>query len=48
MHIKINPGCKIPVDGFVVSGYTFIDESNITGEHLPSEKTINSRYMPVH
>lgn len=43
MHIKINPGCKIPVDGFVVSGYTFIDESNITGEHLPSEKTINSK-----
>lgn len=38
--IRIRPGEKIPVDGKVISGETAIDESMITGESIPSEKTV--------
>lgn len=36
--VLIRPGEKIPVDGVVVEGNTFIDESMITGEPVPVEK----------
>ncbi|MBI0398041.1 copper-transporting P-type ATPase [Cyclobacterium marinum] len=37
--IKIKPGEKIPVDGEIISGKSTIDESMITGEPVPVEKT---------
>ena len=37
-RISVRPGEKIPVDGTVVSGGSFVDESMITGEPLPVEK----------
>ncbi|MBZ0196035.1 MAG: copper-translocating P-type ATPase [Ignavibacteriaceae bacterium] len=38
-EIVVKPGAKIAVDGVVVSGSSFIDESMISGEPLPVEKT---------
>ncbi len=36
--VVIRPGGSIPVDGEVVNGNSFVDESAITGESLPVEK----------
>ncbi len=40
--ILAKPGDKIAVDGIIVSGESFIDESSLTGEPIPVEKNINS------
>lgn len=37
--IRVRPGEKIPVDGVVTEGYTAIDESMLTGEPMPAEKS---------
>ncbi|MEO9021871.1 MAG: heavy metal translocating P-type ATPase [Ginsengibacter sp.] len=37
-HLLVKPGEKIPVDGMVVSGNSFVDESMISGEPIPLEK----------
>lgn len=40
--LMIKPGEKVPLDGQIISGHSFIDESMLTGESLPIEKTVNS------
>lgn len=36
--IVIKPGAKIPVDGVITEGTSYIDESMITGEPIPTQK----------
>ena len=40
--VLIRPGSRIPVDGQVVSGHSFVEEAAITGEPMPREKTAGS------
>jgi heavy metal translocating P-type ATPase len=41
--IVIRPGERIPVDGTVIKGSSYVDQSSITGESLPIEKTGQSK-----
>ncbi len=41
--LLVRPGDKIPVDGIITTGSSFVDESMITGEPLAVEKTVQSR-----
>lgn len=38
--IRIKPGERMPVDGLVTEGQTFVDESMMTGESIPIEKKV--------
>ncbi len=41
--LLVKPGNKIPVDGEVTSGSSFVDESMISGEPVPVEKTTGTK-----
>lgn len=43
--IIVKPGEKLPVDGEVIEGITSIDESMLTGESIPVEKTAGSKVI---
>jgi len=38
-HVRVRPGESLPVDGVVAAGGSTVDESLVTGEPLPAEKT---------
>jgi heavy metal translocating P-type ATPase len=40
--VVIRPGARIPVDGRVLSGHSYVEQAAITGEAMPSEKTTGS------
>jgi heavy metal translocating P-type ATPase len=37
-HVLVRPGTRVPVDGWVFQGSSFVDQSAITGEVVPAEK----------
>ena len=41
--LRVRPGEKIPVDGIITEGHAVIDESMITGEPIPADKSENDR-----
>ncbi len=43
--ILIKPGSSVPVDGIIIEGNSSVDESAITGESLPVEKTVGCKVI---
>lgn len=43
--IIVKPGQSLPADGSIVEGSSSVDESALTGESIPVEKTVGSRVM---
>jgi Cu+-exporting ATPase len=44
-RLRIRPGESVPVDGDVVAGQGFVDESMVTGESMPVEKTVGAKLI---
>ena len=43
--VSVRPGERVPVDGQVVSGESYVDESMISGEPVPVEKTAGAEVV---
>lgn len=43
--VSVRPGERVPVDGTVVSGESYVDESMISGEPVPVQKTIDNEVV---
>lgn len=44
-RLRVRPGEKVPVDGVIIDGRSAVDESMVSGEPLPVEKTAGARVV---
>jgi Cu+-exporting ATPase len=44
-RLRVRPGEKVPVDGEVIEGHSSVDESMISGEPIPIEKTVGANVI---
>ena len=44
-QVQVRPGERVPVDGVVLEGQSFVDESMITGEPVPVEKSADAEVV---
>jgi Cu+-exporting ATPase len=44
-RLRVRPGEKVPVDGVIIEGSSFVDESMVTGEPIPVEKGPGDRVI---
>src|SRR3984893_4377242 len=44
-RLRVRPGERIPVDGFIREGASAVDESMVTGEPMPVEKSVGDRVI---
>jgi P-type Cu+ transporter len=44
-HLRVRPGDKVPVDGLVIEGRSYIDEAMVTGEPMPVAKTVGDQVI---
>jgi Cu+-exporting ATPase len=42
-RVRVRPGEKVPIDGVVIEGRSSVDESMVTGESIPVEKTADAK-----
>jgi Cu+-exporting ATPase len=43
--LRVRPGETVPVDGIITEGHSSVDESMVTGESIPIEKTLQSKVV---
>ncbi|MCL4153178.1 UNVERIFIED_CONTAM: hypothetical protein GTU68_021186 [Idotea baltica] len=44
-HLRVRPGEKIPLDGSILDGKSTVDESMITGEPVPTQKSVGDKVI---